>query len=162
VTTPTAIVWSGLFVARLGRSRLAEFRKPAAEGGMPSGALLARVGKLGSHIGKLGSERGDDQLVMIDDRLAICVRFERRIGLDGMCGGHPAGHHADRVIGAGFFADRLSAAPQADPGRVLRARSVGRFEPLARRPSLRYEHRRRQAAMLSPQSLHLRWGWLEQ
>ena len=103
VTTPTAIVWSGLFVAPLGRSRLAEFRKPAAEGGMPSGALLARVGKLGSHIGKLGSERGDDQLVMIDDRLAICVRFERRIGLDGMCGGHPAGHHADRVMGPGFF-----------------------------------------------------------
>ena len=74
MTTPTAIVWSGLFVAPLGRSRLAEFRKPAAEGVMPSGALLARVGKLGSHIGKLGSERGDYQLVMIDDRLAICGR----------------------------------------------------------------------------------------
>jgi hypothetical protein len=85
------------------RSRFAEFRKPAAESDMPSGALLARVGKLGSHIGKLGSERGDDQLVMIDDRLAICGRFERRLGLDGMCGGHPAGHHADRVMGPGFF-----------------------------------------------------------
>jgi hypothetical protein len=33
---------------------------------------------------------------------------------------------------------------------------------LTRRPSLRYEDRRRQAAMLSPQSLHLRWGWLGQ
>ena len=52
----------------------------------------------------------------------------------------------------------LSGAHQADPGRVPRARSVGRLELLARRPSLR----RRQAAMLSPQSLHLRRGWLGQ
>ena len=79
----------------VGRSRLAEVHKPAAEGGVPSGPLLARVGKLGSHIGKLGSERGDDQLVMIDDRLTICGRFERRVGLDGMCGGHPHGHRPE-------------------------------------------------------------------
>ena len=65
--------------------------------------IVCGVGKLGSHIGKLGSERGDDQLVMIDDCLAICGRFERRLGLEGMCGGHPAGHHADRVMGPGFF-----------------------------------------------------------
>jgi hypothetical protein len=74
---------------------------------------------------------------MIDDRLAIRGRFERRLGLEGMCGGHPAGHHADRVLGPGFFADRLSGTPQADLGRVPRARSVRQPEPLARRPSLR-------------------------
>ena len=35
-------------------------------------------------------------LVMIDDRLAIRGRFERR---DGMCGGHPTGHHALTQLG---------------------------------------------------------------
>ena len=65
---------------------LQKFHKPAAEGGVPRGPLLACVDKLGSHIGKLGSECGDDQLVMIDDRLAIRGRLERRVGLDGMCG----------------------------------------------------------------------------
>ena len=56
VTTRTAIVWSGLFVALLGRSRLANFHKPAAEGSVPHGPLLARAGKLGAQIGKLGLE----------------------------------------------------------------------------------------------------------
>ena len=83
---------AGCALAVLGRSRLAEFHKPAAEG---NGPLLARVGKLGSHIGELGSERGDYQLVMIDDRLLICGRFERRVGLDGMCGRHPHGHRPE-------------------------------------------------------------------
>jgi hypothetical protein len=27
---------------------------------------------------------------MIDDRLAICGQFGLRVGLEGMCGGHPA------------------------------------------------------------------------
>ena len=86
-----------LFFWRRGRPKsgrgLQKFHKPAAEGGVPRGPLLACVDKLGSHIGKLGLECGDDQLVMIDDRLAIRGRFERRLGLEGMCGGHPAGHH---------------------------------------------------------------------
>ena len=89
---------SAAWLALPGRCWLAEFHKPAAEPGVPRGPLHARIGKLGTHIGKLGSERGDYQLVMIDDRLAICGRFERRIGLDGMCSGHLAGHHAGAAL----------------------------------------------------------------
>ena len=84
MTGRAVIVWSGLSLFRSGGRDLQKFHKPAAEGGVPRGPLLACVDKLGSHIGKLGAECGDDQLVMIDDRLAICGRFERRIGLDGM------------------------------------------------------------------------------
>ena len=84
VTTRTGLSGGRAFsLFSPGGRGLQKFHKPAAEGGVPHGPLLACVDKLGSRIGKLGAECGDDQLVMGDDRLAICGRFERRVGLDG-------------------------------------------------------------------------------
>jgi hypothetical protein len=113
---------------------LQKFHKPAAEGGVPRGPLLACVDKLGSHIGKLGAECGDDQLVMIDDRLAIRGRFERRVGLDGMCGGHPAGHHAEIAL------PQIEGGDPTVLGRVTTRTDVGSAMVYARLRSGRYAH----------------------